>query len=213
MAHVTPFVVRLLPGPPPQPVQRPLGPGHVRRRLERRQLRPHRPGLHRRRHARRAAGSSSRSRSRASRCRRRCRAWDPAGRPGSRRTPSPSVGARRRSRACRTSGNRLDLDPAVATRTALPVVRVTHRVRENERAGPASWPSASAAGCARPAPSETWHAPKPIVEGRHCYGGTRMGDTPGDLRRRSLRVRRTRSPISACSAHRRSRRRVAITRR
>ena len=32
-----------------------------------------------------------------------------------------------------------------------------------------------AAGAAR-----TWHAPSPVVEARHCYGGTRMGADPAD---------------------------------
>ena len=61
----------------------------------------------------------------------------------------------------------------------IPVVRVTHRLRENELRG-----------AALPAPSklEQWlrergaerglAAPATFVEARHCYGGTRMGDDP-----------------------------------
>jgi gluconate 2-dehydrogenase alpha chain len=74
--------------------------------------------------------------------------------------------------------NALDLDPVARDPHGLPVVRVTHRPRENERACAAfmvgkmrDWLSAAGA-------SETWHAPAHIVEARHCYGGTRMGGDP-----------------------------------
>jgi len=52
------------------------------------------------------------------------------------------------------------------------------RVRENERSGArflvermTEW--LRAAGAAR-----TWQASEPVIEVRHCYGGTRMGDDP-----------------------------------
>ena len=74
----------------------------------------------------------------------------------------------------------LDLDPLARDPFGIPRVRVTHRVRENELAGAsfmvkrmAQW--LDAAGAAR-----TWHAPSPMVEARHCYGGTRMGADPAD---------------------------------
>jgi gluconate 2-dehydrogenase alpha chain len=61
----------------------------------------------------------------------------------------------------------------------LPVVRVTFRAHENELRGAAflgerqeDWLRAAGA-------SEVWHAPRPFVEARHCYGGTRMGVDPG----------------------------------
>ena len=74
--------------------------------------------------------------------------------------------------------NRLDLDPVARDPHGLPVVRVTYRVHENELRGVAflgerqeEWLRAAGA-------SEVWHAPRPFVEARHCYGGTRMGLDP-----------------------------------
>ena len=75
-------------------------------------------------------------------------------------------------------GNRLDLDPRVRDPHGTPVVRVTHRVRENELRGAAflaerleRWLRAAGA-------DEVWHAPRLFVEARHSYGGTRMGNDP-----------------------------------
>ncbi len=74
--------------------------------------------------------------------------------------------------------HRLDLDPAARDAYGEPVVRVTHRVRENESRGAAflaerleQWLRAAGA-------DEVWHGPQPFVEARHCYGGARMGDDP-----------------------------------
>jgi gluconate 2-dehydrogenase alpha chain len=74
--------------------------------------------------------------------------------------------------------NRLDLDPRVRDAHGVPVVRVTHRVHENEQRGSAflagrleRWLRAAGA-------DEVWHGPQPFVEARHCYGGARMGDDP-----------------------------------
>jgi gluconate 2-dehydrogenase alpha chain len=73
--------------------------------------------------------------------------------------------------------NLLDLDPEARDAHGLPVIRVTHRVHENEqrgleflRARQHEWLKAAGA-------SETWDLPLHI-EGRHCYGGTRMGPDP-----------------------------------
>jgi gluconate 2-dehydrogenase alpha chain len=74
--------------------------------------------------------------------------------------------------------NRLDLDPVRTDPSGLPVVRVTHRIHENEERSAAfmlgrlhEWLRAAGA-------SETWQPREPMVEARHCYGGTRMGDDP-----------------------------------
>jgi gluconate 2-dehydrogenase alpha chain len=72
----------------------------------------------------------------------------------------------------------LDLDPVRTDPFGVPVVRVTHRIHANEQRGAAfmlgrlhEWLRAAGA-------SETWQAREPIVEARHCYGGTRMGEDP-----------------------------------
>jgi gluconate 2-dehydrogenase alpha chain len=75
--------------------------------------------------------------------------------------------------------NNLDLDPLARDPHGLPVIRVTHRIHEHERASAAfmrekmrGWLQAAGA-------SESWHDEGLIVEARHCYGGTRMGSDPG----------------------------------
>ncbi len=73
----------------------------------------------------------------------------------------------------------LDLDPSAVDAAGVPVVRVTYRVRENEARGAGyitermrEWLEAAGA-------SETWQgSPALPVDGRHAYGGTRMGDDP-----------------------------------
>jgi gluconate 2-dehydrogenase alpha chain len=72
----------------------------------------------------------------------------------------------------------LDLDPVRTDPFGVPVVRVTHRLHDNERRSAAfmlgrlhEWLRAAGA-------SETWQPPAPMVEARHCYGGTRMGEDP-----------------------------------
>jgi gluconate 2-dehydrogenase alpha chain len=72
--------------------------------------------------------------------------------------------------------NFLDLDPAARDPNGVPVVRVTHRLEENERRAYdfmvgrlETWLLAAGA-------SERWRRETPLVEGRHSYGGTRMGD-------------------------------------
>jgi gluconate 2-dehydrogenase alpha chain len=72
----------------------------------------------------------------------------------------------------------LDLDPIARDPYGLPVVRVTHRARDNELASARFmlekmrlWLDAAGA-------AEVWHSATPPIEARHCYGGTRMGDDP-----------------------------------
>jgi gluconate 2-dehydrogenase alpha chain len=73
--------------------------------------------------------------------------------------------------------NYLDLDPVVRDPHGVPVVRVTYRVRENERRSADFMLGKLQAWLREAGASETW-APDPPVEARHCYGGTRMGDDP-----------------------------------
>jgi gluconate 2-dehydrogenase alpha chain len=75
-------------------------------------------------------------------------------------------------------GNRLDLDPAVRDPHGAPVVRVTFSPGDNERRGSAflaerlhEWLRAAGA-------EQTWAPPGLVIEPRHAYGGTRMGDDP-----------------------------------
>jgi gluconate 2-dehydrogenase alpha chain len=75
-------------------------------------------------------------------------------------------------------GNRLDLDPVARDPHGLPVVRVTHRVRENELRGSAFLAERQEQWLRAAGASQVWHAPRPFVEARHCYGGTRMGLDP-----------------------------------
>jgi gluconate 2-dehydrogenase alpha chain len=74
--------------------------------------------------------------------------------------------------------NFLDLDPVTTDPYGVPVIRVTHRLRENEQRGHdfmaeklVTWLRAAGA-------SETWSADGMFIEARHAYGGTRMGDDP-----------------------------------
>ncbi|MGD9990891.1 GMC family oxidoreductase [Pseudonocardia sp.] len=73
--------------------------------------------------------------------------------------------------------NHLDLDPVVRDPHGLPVVRVTHRVHENERRGGEFHAEKLQQWLRRAGATETW-AVTDQVEGRHAYGGTRMGHDP-----------------------------------
>jgi gluconate 2-dehydrogenase alpha chain len=75
--------------------------------------------------------------------------------------------------------NFLDLDPVVCDPLGMPVIRVTHDVHENERAGAAFLGARMCEWLRAAGAAETWLAPGPPVEGRHVYGGTRMGTDPG----------------------------------
>jgi gluconate 2-dehydrogenase alpha chain len=73
--------------------------------------------------------------------------------------------------------NYLDLDPSTVDPLGVPVVRVTHRVGHNEERGAAFLAARLAEWLTEAGATETWTSP-PIVEARHCYGGTRMGHDP-----------------------------------
>lgn len=75
-------------------------------------------------------------------------------------------------------GNRLDLDPVAQDRFGMPRIRITYRPGENEYRGVAflrerltEWLRAAGA-------TETWSNETIHVEGRHVYGGTRIGADP-----------------------------------
>jgi gluconate 2-dehydrogenase alpha chain len=74
--------------------------------------------------------------------------------------------------------NSLDLDPVARDPHGLAVVRVTHRLGDNERRGCAFLIKRMKAWLQEAGATETWCADEPLVEARHCYGGTRMGDDP-----------------------------------
>jgi gluconate 2-dehydrogenase alpha chain len=74
--------------------------------------------------------------------------------------------------------NRVDLDSVRRDPYGAPVVRVTFAPGENERRGGAflverlhEWLRAAGA-------EDTWAPPGVVIEPRHAYGGTRMGDDP-----------------------------------
>jgi gluconate 2-dehydrogenase alpha chain len=74
--------------------------------------------------------------------------------------------------------NMMDLDPVVTDQYGTPVVRVTHRIGENERRGRAFLTEKlrlwlEAAGATR-----TWTPDHVRLESRHPFGGTRMGHDP-----------------------------------
>jgi gluconate 2-dehydrogenase alpha chain len=74
--------------------------------------------------------------------------------------------------------NYLDLDPVARDPFGVPVIRVTHRIREPEMASAAFMRERMRTWLAAAGASETWHEERLMVEARHCFGGTRMGDDP-----------------------------------
>ena len=72
----------------------------------------------------------------------------------------------------------LDLDPVARDPLGVPVVRVTHRLEENERRGADFMRERLESWLREAGASETWSSESPLIEARHCYGGTRMGDDP-----------------------------------
>lgn len=74
--------------------------------------------------------------------------------------------------------NYLDLDPVVSDREGLPVIRVNHRLGANEERGHDFLQERLREWMREAGASETWDYPARMVEGRHCYGGTRMGEDP-----------------------------------
>ena len=91
-------------------------------------------------------------------------------------TSAQSVGALSAQMECLPyEGSRLDLDPHVRDPHGLPVTRITHRIRENERRGAEFLQERQAEWLRAAGASEVWHVPGLFIESRHCYGGTRMG--------------------------------------
>jgi gluconate 2-dehydrogenase alpha chain len=74
--------------------------------------------------------------------------------------------------------NILDLDPRVSDPHGVPVIRITHRVHENEHLGYTFLQEKLRAWLQEAGAVETWTSPLTSVEPRHCYGGTRMGADP-----------------------------------
>jgi gluconate 2-dehydrogenase alpha chain len=74
--------------------------------------------------------------------------------------------------------NYVDLDPAVRDPRGLPVIRVTHRAEANERRGYRFMQERMQRWLRAAGAAEVWEYPTMFFEGRHCYGGTRMGDDP-----------------------------------
>jgi len=70
--------------------------------------------------------------------------------------------------------NYLDLDPSARDRHGLPVIRVTHQIHENERVANAFLADRLHEWLRHAGATETWGVTSRI-EGRHSYGGTRMG--------------------------------------
>jgi gluconate 2-dehydrogenase alpha chain len=73
--------------------------------------------------------------------------------------------------------NRLDLDPRVTDPLGLPVIRVTHRLGENEERAVAFLRERLHEWLREAGATQTWEVP-PHLEGRHAAGGTRMGPDP-----------------------------------
>jgi gluconate 2-dehydrogenase alpha chain len=73
--------------------------------------------------------------------------------------------------------NRLDLDPRVTDPLGVPVVRVTHRLGENEERAMAFYRERLHEWLREAGATETWDTPLHI-EARHAFGGTRMGPDP-----------------------------------
>jgi gluconate 2-dehydrogenase alpha chain len=73
--------------------------------------------------------------------------------------------------------NRLDLDPTVTDSLGVPVIRVTHRLGDNEDRAIAFFRARLHEWLREAGATQTWDTP-PHIEGRHAFGGTRMGDDP-----------------------------------
>jgi gluconate 2-dehydrogenase alpha chain len=74
--------------------------------------------------------------------------------------------------------NRLDLDPHKRDPYGVPVVRVTHRLGEHERRGYAFMLARLEEWLREAGADLTWAPDGLLVDARHCYGGTTMGDDP-----------------------------------
>lgn len=71
--------------------------------------------------------------------------------------------------------NRLDLDPGAVDRDGVPRIRITYRQYENEERGCAFLSERAADWLEAAGADEIWQHGT-VIEARHCYGGTRMGD-------------------------------------
>jgi gluconate 2-dehydrogenase alpha chain len=58
------------------------------------------------------------------------------------------------------------------------VIRVTHKLHPNEEAAHRFFQAMMQRWLTEAGASTTWEHPVTLVEGRHCYGGTRMGSDP-----------------------------------
>jgi gluconate 2-dehydrogenase alpha chain len=74
--------------------------------------------------------------------------------------------------------NVLDLDPLVRDPSGLPVIRVTFRTGDSERRGSDFLRQRLEEWLLEAGAAETWSTRELVLETRHCYGGTRMGDAP-----------------------------------
>ncbi|HVW18316.1 MAG TPA: GMC family oxidoreductase [Solirubrobacteraceae bacterium] len=72
----------------------------------------------------------------------------------------------------------IDLDPAVTDPLGLPVARVTHAVRANEANAARFMAGKMEAWLQAAGATRTWLRRLAAVDGRHAFGGTRMGDDP-----------------------------------
>jgi gluconate 2-dehydrogenase alpha chain len=74
--------------------------------------------------------------------------------------------------------NRLDLDPSAVDARGVPRVRITYRPGENEHRGAAFMRERLREWLVAAGAQETWTNDEIHVEGRHVYGGTRIGEDP-----------------------------------
>ena len=199
MAHVTPFAFGRFPGGA-STSSRASGRRRLRGRLERRQLRPRRPRLHRRRPARRLARvQADRVRQLPAAARRAAlrlgwKAWLAAN--------AQSVGALERADGVPALRGQPPRPRSARARSARPARHAHHAPRARERAARRARSCAErqdewlrAAGA-----TEVWHAPRPVRRGaallrRHAHG--RRSRRP---RSSTASASRTRRPTSACSA-------------
>jgi gluconate 2-dehydrogenase alpha chain len=72
----------------------------------------------------------------------------------------------------------LDLDPVARDPYGVPVVRVTHRLHENERRGATYVAEQLKTWLLEAGADQAWTTGHQLIEGRHVYGGTRMGEDP-----------------------------------
>jgi hypothetical protein len=181
------------------PLQRDCGSVDRGRRLGRRQLRPQRPRLHRRRqHLRDDGGEADRDfpldAARAPRWGAAWKAWLRANANGL-GTASSQV------ETLPYEDHFLDLDPTVRDPHGSPVARITFDLKENERRAALFLQEKLALWLREAGAAETWTTPVALHVNTHAFGGTRMG---ADRTRASSidGACRTRLRTSASSARR-----------